>query len=113
MENKVKVNEKSVVFNGEKFNKRKLNNKIKKVILNELDYLLDMMCMEMDSIIDTYKYIVNKKDMFENCDVEDDVIYLDNDGCEFSSLMDNINCKINNKLNLFCGGDIIELSNIA
>lgn len=112
--NSVKISSNNVIINDVVYDKEKLNNTIKEIILNEIDEKLEVVDDEFEFLSEMFDFIESKEDLFENCEVRDGIIYLDTDGNEFGAFGESsFNCLIDNRLNLFCGGDIIELSNVA
>ena len=110
----IKIKKNIVIINSIVYDKKELNEIIRSIILNEIDEKLEIVDDEFEFLSEMREYIKDKEDLFENCEIEDDAIYIDTDGNEFGAFGESsFNCLIDNRLNLFCGGDIIELSNIA
>lgn len=108
------VNKNVVVIGGKKFNKKKLNNTIKEIIMSEIVDKMNEIIDEFEFLDEMGEFIINQEDLFENCEIRDNSIYLNTDGNEFGAFGENsFNYEIGNGLNLYCSGDIIELSKVA
>lgn len=108
----IKIKKNIVIINSIVYDKKELNEIIRSIILNEIDEKLEIDDDdEFEFLSEMREYIKDKEDLFENCEVEDDAIYIDTDGNEFGAFGENsfIYEIEDNQLKLFCGGDIIEL----
>lgn len=107
----IKIKKNIVIINSIVYDKKELNEIIRSIILNEIDEKLEIVDDEFEFLSEMREYIKDKEDLFENCEIEDDAIYIDTDGNEFGAFGENsfIYEIEDNQLKLFCGGDIIEL----